>query len=85
MTFSLAASGLDFVMSTSTITFSAGSTVMCFNLTILDDSLVETEEVFEISLVAQASVSMPALLRVSNVAEIHVTDLTSILTLLLLL
>ena len=62
-------------MSVSSITFPPGSSIMCFNLSILPDLEVETGEVFEIQLAAQAGSSM---LTVANaVAEVRVADLTS--------
>ncbi len=66
----------DFVLSAETITFSAGSTTRCIILTILADTLVESEEIFEIHLSAALGSELPRLLSVLDIVRVHITDIT---------
>ena len=63
-------------MSATTLTFAAGSTMSCVSLTVHEDALVETEEIFEVHLSVAMAREAPPLLSVANFAEVTIVDMT---------
>ena len=62
--------GVDYVSGPYTVKFSAGMTEVLFNVTIMDDNILESNETFQLSI---TSSSLPNRVTVNNLSVVNVT------------